>query len=63
MWESVEYFLTSFDSALNTMIIDEMYGEFCDYQTLSDEDIGQNAWDEAKLLMGQVMMRKLSMTE
>ena len=53
-WESVEYFLSRFHSALNTVKIDEMYDEFCDYKSLSDEDFGQIAWKEAKVVDGLV---------
>ena len=53
-WESVEYFLSRFKSALNTVNIDEMYDEFRDYQSLTDEDIGVIAWKEAKVVDGLV---------
>ena len=42
-WESVEYFLSLFQSALNTVNIDELYDEFCDYKSLTDQDIGLTA--------------------
>ena len=51
-WESVEYFLSRFQSALNTVNIDEMYDEFRDFQSLTDEDIGLIAWKEAKVVDG-----------
>ncbi|XP_068677860.1 uncharacterized protein [Montipora foliosa] len=53
-WESVEYFLSRFQSALNTVNIDELYDEFCDYKSLTDEDIGLTAWKEAKVVDGSV---------
>jgi hypothetical protein len=34
--------------------IDAMYDEFCDYQTLTDDDIGEKAWSEAKIVDGLV---------
>ena len=46
-WESVEYFLSRFQSALNTENIDEMYDEFYNHQSLTDEDIGLIVWKEA----------------
>ena len=27
-----------------------MYDEFCDYQALTDDEIGQKAWSEAKVV-------------
>jgi hypothetical protein len=34
--------------------MDKLYDEFCDYQTLNDEDIGDKAWNEAKVIDGSV---------
>ena len=45
------------------MNIDELYDEFCDYKSLTDEDIGLTAWKEAKVVDGSVNDRKFSITE
>lgn len=58
-WENVEYFLSRFQSALNTVNIDEMYDKFCDYQSLTDEDIGVIAEKEAKVVDGLVNDQKI----
>ena len=31
-----------------------MYDEFCDYQSLTDDDIGEKAWRESKVVDGSV---------
>ena len=36
------------------MNIDELYDEFCDYKSLTDEGIGLTAWKEAKVVDGSV---------
>ena len=36
------------------MNIDKLYDEFCDYQTLNDGDVGDKAWNEAKVIDGSV---------
>lgn len=53
-WESVEYFLSRFQSALNTVNIDEMYDKFYNHQSLTDEDIGLIVWKEASVVDGLV---------
>ena len=53
-WESVEFFLAKFQSFFVDMNMDALYDEFCDYQTLSDGDIGDKAWNEAKVIDGSV---------
>ncbi len=53
-WESVEFFLTKFQSFFINMDMDKLYDEFCDYQTLNDGDIGDKAWNEAKVIDGTV---------
>lgn len=53
-WKNVEYFLSRFQSALNTVNIDEMYDKFCDYRSLTDEDIGVIAGNEANVVDGLV---------
>jgi hypothetical protein len=53
-WESVEFFLTKFKSVSNLSDIDmdAMYDEFCDYRTMTEDEIGQKAWSEAKVVDG-----------
>ena len=57
-WESVEFFWAKFKSVSNLgdtdIQIDAMYDELCDYQTLTDDDIGEKAWSEAKIVDGLV---------
>ena len=36
------------------MNIDELHNEFCDYQTLNDGDIGDNVWNDAKVIDGSI---------
>ena len=36
------------------MDMDRLYDEFCDYKTLTDEEIGSHAWNEAKVIDGSV---------
>lgn len=44
-WSHIEFFLENFSSTtlVQEMNIDDLYDKFCDYQTLSDEDIGKAA--------------------
>ena len=58
-WESVEFFLTNFKSLFSDIHVDELYDEFCDYKTLTDEDIGHDVWNEAKVTDGSVDDREL----
>ena len=56
-WESVEFFLTKFRSVSNLqndIDIDEMFDEVCDYQTMKDDDIGQKAWKDVKVIDGSI---------
>ena len=41
-------------------MMDAMYDEFCDYQTLTDDEIGQKAWSEAKVFDGSVGGEEIS---
>jgi len=36
--------------------VDDLYDEFCDYKT--DEDIGRDAWNEAKVVVAMLMERR-----
>ncbi|PFX21813.1 hypothetical protein AWC38_SpisGene13665 [Stylophora pistillata] len=58
-WESVECFLSRFQSALNTVNIDKMYDEFHNYRSLTDDDIGMIAWKEARVVDGLVNDQKI----
>jgi len=51
-WESVEHFIYKFTSLFSDINVDDLYDEFCDYKTLTDEDIGRDAWNEAKVVDG-----------
>ena len=42
--------VSSFTS-LNSTHNDALYDEYCDYQTLTDDEIGQQAWEEAKMIV------------
>jgi len=53
-WESVEHFIYKFTSLFSDINVDDLYDEFCDYKTLTDEDIGRDAWNEAKVVDGYV---------
>ena len=54
-WENVEFFLEKFASVsfMDTIKQDNLYEEFVDFRTLSDNDIGQTAWTEAKVIDGE----------
>ena len=38
---------------LEIINIDELYEEFVDYQTIDDDSIGKQAWEEAKVVEGK----------
>ena len=54
-WENVEFFLEKFASVsfMDTIKHDKLFEEFVDFQSLSDDDIGQTAWTEAKVIDGE----------
>ena len=54
MQDHVQFFLHKFFSlsALQNMNFDDLCYEFVDYQTLTDECIGKQAWEEAKVSDG-----------
>ena len=49
-WENVEFFSEKFPSIFVDIDIDTVFEEFVDYQTVSDEDIDQEVWKEAKVI-------------
>ena len=49
-WENVGFFSEKLPSFFVDIDTDTVFEEFVDYQTLSDEDIDQEAWKEAKLI-------------
>ena len=53
-WENVEFFLTKFKAValISDIKEDAMYDEFCDYKTLTDDEIGRKVWDDAKVIDG-----------
>lgn len=55
----MEFFLNNFKSVssisgIDTAAIDELYDEFCDYKTISDNETESVAWTEAKVVDGLV---------
>lgn len=48
-WENVEYFVQRY-SILCGISHDELYDEYFDYQTLNDNEIGEQAWEDAKVI-------------
>ena len=53
-WESVEHFIYKFTSLFSDINVDDLYDKYCDYKTLTDEDISLDAWNEAKVVDGYV---------
>ena len=53
-WENVQFFLDKFSSLtlLERIDFDELYDEFVDYQSITDDSIGKRAWEEAKVVEG-----------
>ena len=49
-WECVEYFYDRYSTMFEEVPVDILYEEFCDYQTLNDSEIGDEAWKAAKVL-------------
>ena len=54
-WDNVHFFLEKFKTAtiMEKIKYDDLYEEFIDFQSLTDEDIGQTAWSEAKVIDGE----------
>lgn len=52
-WDSVEFFFRKFEAVLNGVSIDDLFDEFSDYQTMTDEAIGKDAFKEAKVVDGE----------
>ena len=50
-WEQVQYFLDRYSDieCIQNIDADKVYDKFCDYQSLSHNDIPEEAWDEAKV--------------
>ena len=48
--ENVPYFYDRFDSVTKEIPVDDLFEEFCDDQTLTDGDIREEAWKEAKVI-------------
>ena len=51
-WESVHFFCEKYQnlSIMKKVNLDELYDEFLDYQALSDREIFDSAWTEAKMI-------------
>lgn len=45
-WESIEFFLSNFSSLFSNVNLDELYDEFCDYKTLTNEEISDHNYLE-----------------
>ena len=52
-WESVEFFLNRFKPVLKDLPRDDVFDEFSDYQTMTDECIGEDVFEEAKVIDGE----------
>lgn len=52
-WESVEFFLNRIIPVFQDLPIDDIFDEFSDYQTMSDQCIGKDAFEEAKVIDGE----------
>ena len=40
----MEYFYDRFDTIFHEIPVDALFEEFCDYRSLTDSDIGGDAW-------------------
>ena len=49
-WQNVEYFYDRFDAIFHEIPVDALFEEFCDYRSLTDNDIGGDAWQAAKVV-------------
>lgn len=50
--ENVEYFYNRYQPVFKEIPADSLYEKFCVYQGFSDADIGQDAWEAAKVVDG-----------
>ena len=55
MWASKICFLDrgSATEVIQNIDVDKVYDEFCDYQSLSQDVIPEEAWDEVKVVNGK----------
>ena len=52
-WESVEFFLNRFKPVFKDLPTDDVFDEFCDYQTMTDACIGEDVFQGAKVIDGE----------
>ena len=59
-WENVDFFLTKYGSLsiISNINVDDLYEEFCDYQTLRDDEISDAEWEEEIIVDGEDEERK-----
>ena len=55
-WDNVEFFVDKykFVTSVNDIDCDKLYDEFIDYQTLSNNEIPNTAFDDAKVVDGTI---------
>ena len=55
-WDNVEFFVDKYKSvtSVNDIDCDKLYDEFVDYQTLSNNEIPNTAFDDAKVVDGTI---------
>ena len=46
----MEYFYDRFDAIFHEIPVDALFEEFCDCQSLTDSDIGGDAWQPANVV-------------
>ena len=51
-WEQVQFFFDLYPKLMVGISTDDLYEEFTDYQILRDDEIGDGAWDDAKVSDG-----------
>ena len=51
-WENVQFFVDTSPGLMGGIPVDTLYEEFIDYQSMNDSDIGDEAWEGAKVLDG-----------
>ena len=46
----MEYFYDRFDAIFREIPVDALFQEFCDYRSLTDSDIGGDAWQAERVV-------------
>ena len=54
-WSNIEFFLLKYSNqtCMEGVDNDKVFEEFVDYQSLTDDEIGHNAWSEAEVIDGK----------